>query len=246
MIKNNFLKLNFLFVLFGLNFFLSFNAHASDFEETFLKANDFYINKKYKEALDLYKSMPIDNKGSVIFYNIGNCEFKLGKYFDALINYSRAKKNASFGMLKNINKNISMVDCKLGRDKSESFWQKFSDFINIFSLFKLQILFIFFWFLFFISYIFLKKLRFVFLIINMFFIFIFGFFVFVKYRLEIYPIAISKSCVGVFYGPNASYHKLSDITIAERVEVKKTYKNWCKIKYNGITGWVLASDIEII
>lgn len=246
MIKNKFLKLKFLFILFGFVCFFSFNACAIDSEETFLKANDFYNNNKYKEALNLYRSIPADIKGPIILYNIGNCEFRLGKYFDALISYSRAKKNASFELLNNINHNICIVDYKLGISKTETFWQKIVDIINLFSLFNLQILFIFFWFVFFILYLFLKKFRSVFLAINIFIVFIFGLFVFVKYRLEKYPLAISKSAAGVFYGPNANYHKLSDIAIAERVEVKKVYKDWCKIKYNGIAGWILASNLEII
>jgi hypothetical protein len=249
--KNNFRKNEFcknkilkLFFLFCLTCFFSFNVFAVDFEETFLKANDFYNNKKYKEALDLYKSMGC--KGPVTLYNIGNCEFRLGKYLEALINWSKAKKNSSFDLLNSINHNIYLANYRLGISKVETIWQRFVDIINLFPLFKLQVLFLFFWFLFFISYIFLRKLRFIFLIINMFFILVFGLFVFVKYRLEKYPVAISKSAAGLFYGPSENYHKVSDISVAEKVEVKKVYKSWCKIKYNGITGWVLSSNLEII
>ena len=233
--------------LFTFVCIFSLNVYAIDSEETFLKASDSYNNKKYAQALDLYKS--IDKKGPVIFYNIGNCEFELGKYFDALVFYSRAKKNASLDLLNAINHNISVASYKLGvpgqeASKIETFWQKLEDYVNLFSMFKLQVLFLILWFLFFIIYIFLKKLRAFFITINIIFIIIFGFFVFVKYGLEKYQFALVKSKTAVYLGPSENYHKISDISVVQRVQIracesvkiKKEYRDWYKIKYNGGVG----------
>lgn len=252
--KNKFMKFKFLkiFFLFGFICFFSLKVYAIDSEETFLRAGDFYSNKKYKQALDLYES--IDRKGPVIFYNIGNCKFRLEQYFDALVYYNRAKNGASFDLLNSIKYNINIVNSKLGVFEKEKFWQTLEDNINLHSIFKLQVLFLIFWFIFFILYIFLKKLRVVFLSINFIFIIVFGFFVLIKYRIEKYPAAISRKSITVYLGPSETYHKLIDISKAQKVQVKakervnfkKECKDWFKIKYNGITGWVLASDLEII
>ena len=47
-----------------------------NYREQFLQANEFYKDGKVEEALSLYEGIP--NKGGVVFYNLGNCAYKLG------------------------------------------------------------------------------------------------------------------------------------------------------------------------
>lgn len=232
----NFLQ-DILFVIFicfiSFNFFIN-NLIAKNEEETFLMANDLYVNKKYKEALDLYLS--IDKKGPIIFYNIGNCEFRLNNNINALIYWNKAKENSNFGLLSSINNNIDIVNEKLGIGK-EALKDRIVDFVNIFSLFSLQIYFIIFWLLLFAMFVFLKKFRLFFLTLNITIVFVFGTLVFIKYGCKLYPKVIAKSKVEIFSGENENYHKLLEVQAGNKLLLKKIKDNWYKVKYKGVTGW---------
>jgi len=59
-------------------------------EQTFKKANEYYKNENYQAALQLFES--IANKGvtsSDLYFNIGNCYYKLGKTAPAIYNYEK-------------------------------------------------------------------------------------------------------------------------------------------------------------
>jgi len=217
---------------------------ASKQEELFLKANDSYKSKNYKESFDLYKS--IIKKGSTTFYNMGNCSFKLEKYLDAIIYWYRAKKGASFDTLNDIYHNISAAYDKLGISHDITFWTKMKAYINRFSLFVLQVLFLFFWFILFFLFIFLKKFRKFILLLPLFLSFGFSILLFVKHRAVNYPIAIVKSSSSLFAGPNEKYHQLGKLSIADKVVVQKKCKNWYKVNHDGVVGWALSENVEII
>ncbi|MFQ5672400.1 MAG: SH3 domain-containing protein [Nitrospinales bacterium] len=57
------------------------------------RANDLYLNKKYREAADLYERL-IDRgfENGYLYYNLGNAYFRLHRPGRAILNYSRAKK----------------------------------------------------------------------------------------------------------------------------------------------------------
>ncbi|MFC1843159.1 SH3 domain-containing protein, partial [Candidatus Dependentiae bacterium] len=167
-------------------------------------------------------------------------------YLSAIVYWSKAKRHASFSLISDANYNISRAYDKLGISKEVSFWQELEDYINIFTLFTFQIIFLFSWLLFFVLCIFVKKLRSLILTINMFVIFLFSGIIFFKYRCIKYPRAISKASTMLFVGPNENYHQIGTLSVADKVIVQKVEKNWYKINKNGVAGWVLASNLEII
>lgn len=72
--------------------FFSVNAFAQSVNTLFLQANNFYENKEYRKALDVYESL-VDDHGVVsadIYYNIANCYFKIDDLAYALLFYKRA------------------------------------------------------------------------------------------------------------------------------------------------------------
>lgn len=231
------------FLLFSA-FFIFTICFASKNEEAFLGANKLYSEKKYKEALNLYKS--IEKKGPVTFYNMGNCEFKLENHVGAIICWHKAKKFASYPMLSDIRYNIELGYEKLGISQDKNSWQEVKDYINLFSLFSLQTMFLFFWFLFFGFFIFLKKLRVVFLTTTLLVNLVLASVLSVKYNSRNYPTAIAKSTVEVFVGPNEQYHQVGKISAVDKVVVQKIDKKWYKVNRNGVAGWVLSDKLEII
>lgn len=81
------MKLFFIFFLFQI----TFGVYAN--ENDFSKAEKFYSQEKYEEALKIYQSILGENEiSSTIFYNIGNCYFKMGDYVNALFYYEKSYK----------------------------------------------------------------------------------------------------------------------------------------------------------
>jgi len=75
-------------------------------ENIFFKANQFYFNGEFDKAVQLYESIlkshqfhffltnlifKSESRGE-LFYNIGNCYFRLGQKGKALLNYERARR----------------------------------------------------------------------------------------------------------------------------------------------------------
>ncbi len=56
------------------------------------RANTLYSNGKYEKALNLYLKILKDKRihNAYLYYNIGNCYFKLGKLPEAILYYERA------------------------------------------------------------------------------------------------------------------------------------------------------------
>ena len=66
-------------------------ANAQNTDELFNKANNLYKNGSYEQAVELYKSI-IESKNisSELFYNLGNCYYKLNKVGPSIYNYEKA------------------------------------------------------------------------------------------------------------------------------------------------------------
>jgi len=64
-----------------------------DMDSLFDNANALYKDGKYKEAIGEYrKILDRDHVSGNLFYNIGNCYFKLGMLGKAILYYERAKR----------------------------------------------------------------------------------------------------------------------------------------------------------
>lgn len=72
--------------------FAATQAPAADRSELFFQANQAYKNANYHEAVRLYNEL--STTGSVsghIYYNLGNCYFRLGDLGRSILNYERAR-----------------------------------------------------------------------------------------------------------------------------------------------------------
>ncbi|MCI0471615.1 MAG: tetratricopeptide repeat protein, partial [Candidatus Aminicenantes bacterium] len=73
-------------------------------------ANRLYEEGKYDEALKTYRQLERQGAHWKLFYNMGNCFFKLNDYVKAKIYYLRAERLKPFD--ESIQKNIEIVDKK--------------------------------------------------------------------------------------------------------------------------------------
>lgn len=64
-------------------------------ERTFARANDTYKNADYKRAAQMYEDLVTSGiESEEVYFNLGNCYYKLGNIAAAILNYERAQRLA--------------------------------------------------------------------------------------------------------------------------------------------------------
>lgn len=70
---------------------ISSTVSAQNTDALFKEANDLYKVGKYEEAVDLYKKIENQNLiSSDLYYNLGNCYYKLNHVAETIYNYEKA------------------------------------------------------------------------------------------------------------------------------------------------------------
>ncbi len=65
----------------------------SSVEEVMKRANEFYVNGQFEEAIKTYNSLIDQNyEGTSLFYNLGNAYYRIGKIGFAILYYEKALK----------------------------------------------------------------------------------------------------------------------------------------------------------
>ena len=76
-----------------LFFFVSINTLAQNTNDLFSNANSLYKEGNYEEAIKLYEQIQSQNiASSELYYNLGNCYYKLNKVAPTIYNYEKALK----------------------------------------------------------------------------------------------------------------------------------------------------------
>ena len=95
-------------VFFGILVLVVMVAFAEDFQQRFDSANDLYEKGLYTEALELYRTIEKSLFNWKLFYNMGNCQFKLNRFIEAKIFYLKARQLNP--LQPSIGKNIQIVN----------------------------------------------------------------------------------------------------------------------------------------
>ncbi len=85
------------FLLFSLCLFVSFPVYAgnedtSKAEYLIGKGTNLYVEGEYQKALELFLEASKQRKNGYLFYNIGNCYYRLGQKGEALAAYRKAER----------------------------------------------------------------------------------------------------------------------------------------------------------
>lgn len=65
----------------------------SSVDELMKRANNFYVNGQFEEAIKIYESIAQQGyEGTSLFYNLGNAYYRVGKIGSAILNYEKAIK----------------------------------------------------------------------------------------------------------------------------------------------------------
>jgi tetratricopeptide (TPR) repeat protein len=92
--------------------FLSLISFIFCDETLFKKANEEYLNKNYEKALEYYHQIINNNTFSVaLYFNMGNCYYKLSKPGYAVLYYEKALKYAPSD--EDIKENLAIVNAEI-------------------------------------------------------------------------------------------------------------------------------------
>ena len=223
-------------------------------------ANKAYNKEKYNDAITLYNK--VLEKGGIapdLYYNIGNCYFRLANYPMAILNYERAKKLNPADA--DIDFNLKIANTKIV-DKIENvpqlffvkWWIELSNILSydywaIVSLISISLFFIFL-FIYLASNAYqIKKISF-WVGISMIFVTVFS----INFALSQYN-NITAQNQAIIFTPTVTVKSSPDEKGSDKFVIHEGTKvilldelnNWIKIKIaNGSNGWVDKQCIEII
>lgn len=223
-------------------------------------ADSLYNNEKYESAAKTY-SYIIENQGIApeLYYNLGNCYYRLDSMAFAILNYERALKldpsdsdtryNLSLARSKIIDRSTEISDFFI-----LAWWYTI---VNKFSLFFWKCLgFVFFIialiciFIYYINII--KKIYIVkYLIISSFFLFFLcNLAAWHQYKLsiDIQAAIVTSDKVAIKSSPSISSSDLFILHSGSRLKIlDNSIKEWSEVRYEeGKEGWINNKDISII
>jgi len=240
---------------------ISINLVATNkIDEVFQTASQSYENKDFAQSLQQFLS--IENEGIInadLYYNIGNCYFRLNQIGKAILYYEKALKvdshhNAAKRNLKYV---LTFTKDKQADDETD-FLSSFKE--KIFSFFSLNFLCVSSLF-FFIAIILMINIIIIkfrnrektvpIFIISIFVVFlvisgILSFLKFNSYHQENQAVLISSTVIG-YSGPDEEFTRVFTIHEGMIFEIEKQENDWSLIKLpNGLGGWILSETFERI
>ncbi|MFZ4399971.1 MAG: tetratricopeptide repeat protein [Bacteroidales bacterium] len=248
------------FLILFLALFCSLNLVAKITNPDIEAANKAYNKEKYNDAITLYmKVLEKGEEASDLYYNLGNCYYRLANYPMAILNFERAKKLNPADA--DIDFNLKIANTKI-IDKIETVPQLFFikwwvllsnmlsfDYWAIVSVISISLFFIFL-FIYLSSHTYqIKKISF-WTGFAMIFITIFS----INFAMNQYN-KINNLNYAIIFTPSVTVKSSPDekgvdkFVIHEgiKVEILDELNNWVKIRIaNGSNGWVDKQCFEII
>lgn len=218
--------------------------------QNFIKANNYYNEGKYQEAINLYET--IKNKDSSVLFNLGNSYYKLTNYMEAIGYWKKfQKKTASVYDFSLADHNISLALKKMNISIELNLYDKFCNYLIKYSLYfnvlYLQIIFLIFWYLIIfynMGLLNFKKNIVIFLFILEAIIFIF---IYINYSFHFTKTALIKNENTILYaGPSEEYHELKTINKAQEVKIISQVADWFKIYYDHNSSWLKRDDLTLL
>lgn len=226
-----------------------FVCSAEQRQELFAQGNSAYKKYQWREALACYEA--IDNKESVVWYNMGNCFYKIGDTLKAIVCWKRAQHDVSFTGQSVVAKNLAVAYKKLGYKTEDSFSMRSKQWAQSFSLFPLQLLFLFCWYVGwgiwfagiryrpFWWYGFLMSLCLLALLV--------GYMLLTHYYVQTgVTLMVTKEETPLFAGPNERYHQVGTAHWCDELWVEAQRLGWYKVTQGDRYGWISSAAIELI
>ena len=247
------------YILYILSFLLTVGGYAQN-QDLFEKANTFYNDGKYAEAIDNYQAILESGQHSAdVYFNLGNANYKLNNIAPSIYFYEKAlilepndvdiKNNLAFA--KNMTIDVIDVIPEVGLGKllktvanelSFDTWAK----VSIAMVFCFVVLFLIYYFSFTTIR---KRLTFISSLVALILVCVTLAFAFHKYNLDKRdnPAIVFAQESKVKNTPNPNGEEAFRLHEGTKVQVLETYNNWQKIKLDDCkTGWVTSEDIKLL
>ena len=220
---------------------------ASD-HELFLQANSFYKNQDYHQALDTYRV--IKNKNGVVWYNMGNCSYKLEDAAQALMYWHVAECGAPCTVRDDCNHNKHVALLKAPQENKtplgEQVWEWCAYQSARVPFLWWQLSLIGLWFLLWYG-IFYGRWRLEILVVLLLCSAFCAVSVAVKYQESRYHHGcIIQKGDTLFAGPHEQYHAIGSCDDMAFVAIEQQTKNWCQIRYKKLLGWMPRAKLELV
>ena len=224
---------------------------AGNVQESFLKGNAAYLAGTIDAALKLYQSM--ESKGPAVFYNIGNCYYRMGNYPEAIVHWRRAQKNVSWSEFTTLETYIAQAYEALGMAHDLSFMSRMQTWVSrVVSLFLLVVLQLLFLFCFIALLLLVPRIHghrryYIMVVLSILAIFS-GIACINKYRDQQYPYGIvTKNSISVYAGPGSDYARLTEAKMLDRVRVYQSRDGWLKVHVDQFGyGWIQNADLAML
>jgi tetratricopeptide (TPR) repeat protein len=245
------------FFIFILSLVLTVYAQSED-SSLFYKANELYKEGKVDKALSLYQN--IKDKSAHVYYNMGNCAYKLEKYGYAILYWRRAEKNWDLFDRSELLHNILFLkqQLKMGETPKPITTTKLSGIksffafgtLYFFSLFKalplvfFQLLFLLLWVILFSLLRLLFFYKKIIIIYSLFTITaLSGISLAFKYNIENKNYGVTLTSTQVNSGPGENFQTVCSLPEGKEVVLGKKSGQYYKI---GHLGWAKDTNIEQI
>lgn len=242
----------FIIIIIGLTAYLYASVTS-----LFYTANTLYEQEKYKEAIDKYEEILKEGYASgSLYYNLGNCYFKLGMLGKTILYYERAKRLMPRDpeLIFNYNYVCSLLEDKIETPRKNWIIKKLDFIIYLLSLGRWIGLTAIIWLVFILSAItavYFTSFRKVFKyigIISVILLCIGLTNIAILYRETQSPqaIVLSKE-IPVRYGPGEGEVEAFILHEGTKASIKKTNGEWTQIKLpDGKSGWLPQGAVEKI
>jgi len=219
-------------------------------EERFLQGNKYYQEHAFERALEAYEK--IENKGSAVLFNIGNCYFKLGNECQAIAYWLRADNKGPWAIHQKVDHNCDVAYKKVGKEYSQSNLQSlYCSFVRVLNFLPLlwwQLLFLCVWIFSIIAIVhaacdrqWWRVILLLFLVWSIMICFV------IRYKSAAcgYALVIEKDAA-VRTGPSDNYGMVATANCLDKVDIDGRHDNWLKIHNKSFAGWIDTNKVTII
>lgn len=218
-------------------------------QESFLQGNKLYNDHEYEQALKKYES--IRNKGSAVWYNMGNCAYFLTHYSDALLYWRTSERHASRKTLEAIAHNIHALEPHIPHlaslQPTSIAYSRKAYMLSLVSPLAMQCIALMLLVLLCMVCFYMKKssIKTIVLCCCIAVLMMVLGFVYLHYqRAYTKQGIITSDNAIVTVGPNKNYHQIGKIPRNAECVIRSQDGSWYNIRYNNLVGWIFTDTIS--
>lgn len=224
------------------------SAQTQNNEELFLQGNQAYVQGDFLQAINLYNA--IENKGAIVWYNLGNSWYRIENYVQALLCWAKANKYGAAAIRSAVAHNAQRAHEHLGitddRTPLQFIGAKIESALMRIPVFVLQVLFLTALYVFVFCYIFLGRKQNV-LLLFLLMVFLGFLLLFVMHVNNRQHALIVQPKTTIYAGMDKQFSQVGTLNAGQEIILLEQKENgWSKIACGLVRGWVNSESLETI